>query len=125
MCCLDWLLPKFCHISPLLDLHWLRVKQRIDLKKNLIFIQCCSVAPLHFSCLTSFNFRSSYNLCSALDFVVLFFKFFPVRSSKTSGDRVLLCLRLLGYGSLYHGHTIYSRTSIIWTCSSDLIFYEY
>lgn len=34
-------------------------------------------------------------------------------------------LRLVAYGSLYHGHTMYSRTSIIWTCSSDLIFYEY
>ena len=91
---LVWLLPKFCHVSPLLqDLHWLPVKQRIDFKIILItFKTLHNAAPLIFVVL----FHS--NPVRVLIFVelstILFFTEIPSsRSFKTSGDRAPFCLR--------------------------------
>ena len=91
---LVWSLPKFCHISPLLqDLHWLPVKQHIDFTIILITFKILhNVFPPYLSCLISFKSPSCYNLRSVLDNTLLPILFLPVDHSKlNSGDHAFDC----------------------------------
>ena len=82
--------PKFCHVTPILrDLHWVPVRQRVDLRMILITFKILNnMAPYYLSSLICVATPSPYSLRSSCDGILL--RFPPMKSSKTLRNRAFM-----------------------------------